>query len=248
MKYFISSLLFLCATAHVGQAYFYTTNLDQSSAWKSGETVTVNWTPNAEADEAAQIGDTYTVYLKTGGDLDQQTIVPVAVNVPISNQEVKFTVPDNLPPGKYFLQYSSGEVNNWSTRASVDGGTTWTPLGEGEEAQAKADELAGGKTVANKSDVRDSESSNTESSEDSTADATDDSETDSAKETGTESESASATKSATSSKASSTTSAHASSVTKSSSATRSATTSSSSTDVSDDEGAAGRATLSLVAS
>ncbi|KAJ1643485.1 hypothetical protein IWQ61_010524, partial [Dispira simplex] len=51
--------------AHVGQAYFYTTNLDQSTAWKSGETVTVNWTPNPEGDELAQVGETYTVYLKT---------------------------------------------------------------------------------------------------------------------------------------------------------------------------------------
>ncbi|KAJ1928679.1 hypothetical protein IWQ60_001828 [Tieghemiomyces parasiticus] len=147
-SYTISSLaIAFAALTSVSQAYFYTTSIDNSSTWKSGEKVTVNWIAKPDTADGGEPAATYSVMLKTGNDSDQQDIAQVVTNASIDKKSFTFTVPSNVPAGAYFLQFESGPINNWSTRSSVDGSSNWTPLGTGAEAKAAAAALANGGTV-----------------------------------------------------------------------------------------------------
>ncbi|KAJ1974976.1 hypothetical protein H4R34_004514 [Dimargaris verticillata] len=131
MKYLTSIrlTLSLAALVQLSQAYFYTTNIDSNSAWAAGQTVTVSWDPDTTSKEQPSPGSTYHVLLKTGEDLTQVPLGQVTGELPLDQTSYSFKLPENLPAGQYFVQYvSSDGVNNWSTRASVDGGTSQTPF------------------------------------------------------------------------------------------------------------------------
>ncbi|KAJ1976667.1 hypothetical protein H4R33_006389 [Dimargaris cristalligena] len=258
--------LAIAALTQAGQAYFYTTNLAYGEAWTPGQSTTIVWEAKPVTGESAP-GKTYTALLKTGGDTDQQTIATIAANVPIDQTTLTFTPPANLPKGMYFVQFVSGDLNNWSTRASVDGGDSWTPLGTGAEAQKKADALASGSEVRQSEQTVSSEKSSdvptgassasavesateaeTESAAPSQTQTADESDSASSQATSSDEESPSKTGSATatSSKATATTSARstASSSPKASSTRTTQTAASSDPSAITDSGAA-QASLSL---
>ncbi|KAJ1976801.1 hypothetical protein H4R35_002555 [Dimargaris xerosporica] len=185
MKYLTSIrlTLSLAALAQLSQAYFYTTNIDSSAAWSAGQTVTVSWNPDTSSQDQPAAGSTYHVLLKTGEDLTQVPLGQVTGELSLDQTSFSFKLPENLPAGKYFVQYvSSDGVNNWSTRASVDGGSSQTPfasVSDGDKLLADIQKQMGG------SPGRKAELDDSTAAEDSTATGS--------KAAGTETDDASAT-------------------------------------------------------
>ncbi|KAJ2612794.1 hypothetical protein H4S08_002545 [Coemansia sp. RSA 1365] len=122
---YAASLLALASAARAG---FYTTYPVGSDAINSGQSIQIQWRPNADAPDLSNVKK-YTLKFMTGGDLVQTTVATIGT-FDVSQTTVPFTVPKTAP-GMYFLMYTAegGSGSSWSTRFSVDGGTSWYPDG-----------------------------------------------------------------------------------------------------------------------
>ncbi|PIA17591.1 hypothetical protein COEREDRAFT_91675 [Coemansia reversa NRRL 1564] len=118
----------LLALASAARAGFYTTYPVGGDAINSGQSIQIQWRPNADAPDLSNV-QKYTLKFMTGGDLVQTTVATIGT-FDVSQTTVPFTVPKTAP-GMYFLMYTAdgGSGSSWSTRFSVDGGTSWYPDG-----------------------------------------------------------------------------------------------------------------------
>ncbi|KAJ1667352.1 hypothetical protein IW140_000933 [Coemansia sp. RSA 1813] len=121
----VASFMALAAAVNAG---FYTTYPVGADSVNSGQTITIKWNP----DEQQPLLDgvkTYTLKFMTGGNIVQTTVATIG-DFDISKHDISFTIPTTAP-GMYFLMYTAdnGAGSSWSTRFSVNGGTTWYPDG-----------------------------------------------------------------------------------------------------------------------
>ncbi|KAJ1735550.1 hypothetical protein LPJ61_000497 [Coemansia biformis] len=117
------------ALAFVGiaRAGFYTTYPVGADAIMSGQTIQIKWEPRA-GDPDLSLVKSYTLKFMTGGNAVQTTVAVIGT-FDISQTTVTYTIPKTVP-GMYFLMYTAtGGGSSWSTRFSIDRGTTWYPEG-----------------------------------------------------------------------------------------------------------------------
>ncbi|KAJ2717272.1 hypothetical protein H4R19_000024 [Coemansia spiralis] len=116
------------AFAGAARAGFYTTYPVAADHVSSLQQVQIKWQPSADAPSLAGVS-AYTLKLMTGGNLVQTTVATIGT-FPVSQTTVPFTIPQTAP-GMYFLMYTAnnGAGSSWSTRFSVNSGTTWYPAG-----------------------------------------------------------------------------------------------------------------------
>ncbi|KAJ2717262.1 hypothetical protein H4R19_000014 [Coemansia spiralis] len=117
------------AFAGAARAGFYTTYPIGADQISSLQPIQIKWQPSADAPSLVGVTQ-YTLRLMTGGNLVQTTVATIGT-FPVSQTTVSFTIPQTAP-GMYFLMYSIDGAtggSSWSTRFSVDKGTTWYPAG-----------------------------------------------------------------------------------------------------------------------
>ncbi|KAJ2769476.1 hypothetical protein IWQ56_002539 [Coemansia nantahalensis] len=117
------------AFAGAARAGFYTTYPVGADQISSLQQIQIKWQPNADAPSLVGVTK-YTLRLMTGGNFVQTTVATIGT-FDISQTTVPFTMPKTAP-GMYFLMYSIDSATagaSWSTRFSVDKGTTWYPEG-----------------------------------------------------------------------------------------------------------------------
>ncbi|KAJ1903100.1 hypothetical protein LPJ81_003243 [Coemansia sp. IMI 209127] len=121
----VASFMALAAAVNAG---FYTTYPVGASSVTSGQTITITWTSDDQQPLLSGVS-TYTLKFMTGGNIVQTTVATIG-DFDISKQQISYTIPTTAA-GMYFLMYTAdnGAGSSWSTRFSVNGGTTWYPVG-----------------------------------------------------------------------------------------------------------------------
>ncbi|KAJ1737711.1 hypothetical protein LPJ72_000236 [Coemansia sp. Benny D160-2] len=121
----VASIMALATAVNAG---FYTTYPVGADSVSSGQTINITWRPDEQEPLLDGVSG-YTLKFMTGGNIVQTTVATIG-DFDISKQEISFTIPSTAP-GMYFLMYtaSNGAGSSWSTRFSVNGGTTWYPDG-----------------------------------------------------------------------------------------------------------------------
>ncbi|KAJ2794712.1 hypothetical protein H4R21_005397 [Coemansia helicoidea] len=116
------------AFAGAASAGFYTTYPVAADRVSSLQQIQIKWQPSADAPSLVGV-KSYTLKFMTGGNFVQTTVATVGT-FGIAQTTVPFTIPQTAP-GMYFLMYSiDGTAGaSWSTRFSVNNGTTWYPEG-----------------------------------------------------------------------------------------------------------------------
>ncbi|KAJ1925656.1 hypothetical protein IWQ60_004438 [Tieghemiomyces parasiticus] len=125
-----SAALLAAALISQASAYFYTTTPVTDQSWTPGTQYTVTWIPQPADGEAVPApSDTYIVKLRTGGNFDMETVTQLTPSpLSVGTTTFSFTLPGNLNPGAYFLEYtSSNGLANWTGRFTVGGSTNWYP-------------------------------------------------------------------------------------------------------------------------
>ncbi|KAJ1924144.1 hypothetical protein IWQ60_005402 [Tieghemiomyces parasiticus] len=129
-RIFSSAALLAAALISQASAYFYTTTPVTDQSWTPGTQYTVTWIPQPADGEAVPApSDTYIVKLRTGGNFDMETVTQLTPSpLSVGTTTFSFTLPGNLNPGAYFLEYtSSNGLANWTGRFTVGGSTNWYP-------------------------------------------------------------------------------------------------------------------------
>ncbi|KAJ2842590.1 hypothetical protein GGI22_007502, partial [Coemansia erecta] len=121
----VASFMALAAAVNAG---FYTTYPVGADSVTSGQTITITWTSDNQQPLLDGVS-TYTLKFMTGGNIVQTTVATIG-DFDISKKQISYTIP-NTAAGMYFLMYTAdnGAGSSWSTRFSVNGGTTWYPVG-----------------------------------------------------------------------------------------------------------------------
>ncbi|KAJ2552632.1 hypothetical protein EV175_003242 [Coemansia sp. RSA 1933] len=116
------------ALAAAVNAGFYTTYPVGADSVTSGQTITITWTSDDQQPLLDNVS-TYTLKFMTGGNMVQTTVATIG-DFDISKKSISYTIPTTAA-GMYFLMYTAdnGAGSSWSTRFSVNGGTTWYPDG-----------------------------------------------------------------------------------------------------------------------
>jgi hypothetical protein len=112
--YTLASLLL----AVMVQANIFPTTPVSSTRVPAGGVLNTQWIESNEAPFANQ-SSSYDLFLMTGGDLNQVQVSLIGTKIPISKTSVPFTLPDNLPPGAYFVKFVVGGQSVFSTRFIV---------------------------------------------------------------------------------------------------------------------------------
>ncbi|KAJ2664056.1 hypothetical protein IWW48_001068 [Coemansia sp. RSA 1200] len=136
----VASILALATAVNAG---FYTTYPVGADSVNSGQTINITWRPDEQEPLLDGVSG-YTLKFMTGGNIVQTTVATIG-DFDISKQEISFTIPSTAP-GMYFLMYtaSNGAGSSWSTRFSVNGGTTWYPDGVATGVDPGASSTSGG--------------------------------------------------------------------------------------------------------
>ncbi|KAJ2806237.1 hypothetical protein H4R20_001766 [Coemansia guatemalensis] len=154
---YAASLLALASAVRAG---FYTTYPVGSDAISSGQSIQIQWQPNADAPDLTNV-QKYTLKFMTGGNLVQTTVATIGT-FDVSQTTVPFTIPQTAP-GMYFLMYTAddGSGSSWSTRFSVDGGTSWYPDGvaTGEDPSDNSSSSGGGGGIGDPTSIGEEPSS-----------------------------------------------------------------------------------------